>query len=370
MSAPDGGRPDRRTLRRMTREQLTELGGRLDGVRVVARTPTSARTRARGRRATAAWLALSILSALAFLVCFVAWPSDYVLPGREGYTLYALYTPVIGITAGVAVLALGIALIVHVKHSYPDEVAVQELDGGPSEPVDRATAAARFAEAGDDTGFGREPLLRRAVIGAAGLLGISGLVVAAGGLVRDPWKGGDRAALWTTGWAPLSGETVYLRLITGVLGEIVRVRPEDMAPGSMLTVVPFRESDRGNPELLLAAERSTDSPVMLIRFRPGTAVVPRAGQEDFHYGDHYAYSKLCTHLGCPASLYDTQNNRALCPCHQSAFAMDEGARPVFGPAARSLPQLPIDIDDEGYLVATGDFVEPVGPSFWELGSRG
>ena len=107
---------------------------------------------------------------------------------------------------------------------------------------------------------------------------------------------------------------------------------------------------------------------MLIRLRPGTPVfVPAPGQESLHYGDYYAYSKICTHLGCPASLYESQTNRILCPCHQSQFIATEYARPVFGPAARPLPQLPITVNDEGYLVATGDFDGPVGPAFWEHG---
>jgi ubiquinol-cytochrome c reductase iron-sulfur subunit len=130
-------------------------------------------------------------------------------------------------------------------------------------------------------------------------------------------------------------------------------------------VVPFRESDRGNEEALAAALRSSDTPTMLIRLRPGQQVAQREGQENFHYGDFYAYSKICTHLGCPTSLYEAQTNRILCPCHQSQFLATEHARPVFGPATRPLPQLPITVNDEGYLVATGDFPEPVGPAFWE-----
>jgi ubiquinol-cytochrome c reductase iron-sulfur subunit len=30
-----------------------------------------------------------------------------------------------------------------------------------------------------------------------------------------------------------------------------------------------------------------------------------------------------------------------------------------------MPQLPISVDEEGYLIATQDFAVPVGPSFWE-----
>jgi ubiquinol-cytochrome c reductase iron-sulfur subunit len=45
----------------------------------------------------------------------------------------------------------------------------------------------------------------------------------------------------------------------------------------------------------------------------------------------------------------------------------EHGRPVFGPAARPLPLLPIKVNEEGYFVATGDFSGPVGPAFWEMG---
>src|SRR5699024_10476026 len=108
-------------------------------------------------------------------------------------------------------------------------------------------------------------------------------------------------------------------------------------------------------------------PVMLIRFRSKDAddVIKRKGQVNFNYGNYYAYSKICTHLGCPTSLYEQQTNRILCPCHQSQFDALEYCKPIFGPAARALPQLPITIDEDGYLVANGDFVEPLGPAFWE-----
>jgi ubiquinol-cytochrome c reductase iron-sulfur subunit len=78
-----------------------------------------------------------------------------------------------------------------------------------------------------------------------------------------------------------------------------------------------------------------------------------------------AYSKICTHAGCPASLYEQQTNRLLCPCHQSQFLITEQARPVFGPAHRKLPMLPLELDPEGFLVAKSDFLEPVGPTYWE-----
>ncbi|MDP8968915.1 MAG: Rieske (2Fe-2S) protein, partial [Actinomycetota bacterium] len=82
---------------------------------------------------------------------------------------------------------------------------------------------------------------------------------------------------------------------------------------------------------------------------------------------YVAYSKVCTHAGCPVGLYQVQTHQLFCPCHQSAFDVLEGAKPQFGPATRPLPQLPLHIDEEGRLVARGDFPEPVGPGFWSLG---
>jgi ubiquinol-cytochrome c reductase iron-sulfur subunit len=79
------------------------------------------------------------------------------------------------------------------------------------------------------------------------------------------------------------------------------------------------------------------------------------------------YSKICTHVGCPISLYEQQTRHVLCPCHQSTFDLADNGKVLFGPAARSLPQLPLGVDNEGYLIAMSGFHEPVGASFWERG---
>jgi len=90
-----------------------------------------------------------------------------------------------------------------------------------------------------------------------------------------------------------------------------------------------------------------------------------AERASWSYDGIVAYSKVCTHVGCPVALYEQQTHHLLCPCHQSQFDVTEHAKVIFGPAARPLPQLPIAVDDEGYLIAQSDFHEPVGPSFWE-----
>jgi len=80
-----------------------------------------------------------------------------------------------------------------------------------------------------------------------------------------------------------------------------------------------------------------------------------------------AFSKICTHAGCPVGLYRADTKELYCPCHQSVFEVLEGAKPAGGPATTALPQLPMDVDGEGYLVARSDYTEPVGPGFWNRG---
>jgi ubiquinol-cytochrome c reductase iron-sulfur subunit len=353
----------------MTLEQRARLAGDLDDVDVVhnqRKWPIpGTRAEKRAERSVALWFAISALSGLAFLVAFVAWPYEYVAPGEPGYLMYTLYTPIVGFTFGLSVLAVGVGVIAYIKRFFPDEVSVQQRHDGASDEVARLTVTAQLVKAGKDTDIARRKLIVRAAGGAAGVLGLGLGVAAVAPLVRNPWKGGDNAALWVTPWKPVNGETVYLRRDTGDPHEVSLVRPEDQAPGSMETVFPFRETDRDDEEALIRALRASDAPVMLIRLRPDQQVVHRNGQENFNYGDYYAFSKVCSHLGCPTSLYEAQTNRILCPCHQSQFLATEYARPVFGPATRPLAQLPITVNDEGYLVATGDFAEPVGPAFWE-----
>jgi ubiquinol-cytochrome c reductase iron-sulfur subunit len=362
--------PSAAELADMTPDQLATLAATLDDVEVVHNAPKfpvpGTRAEKRAERAVALWFLISAVAALAFLGVFLFWPYEYVPPGDPGYALYNLYTPLVGLTFGLSVLALGIGVIAYVRKFFPDEVSVQQRHDGASDEVARKTVIAQLIKAGKDTDIARRSLITRSAGLAAGVFGLGLGIAAVAPLVRNPWKGGDDAALWTTGWKHTNGETVYLRYDTGNADEVALVRPEDQEPGSMMTVFPFRESERGNEEALLGALRRSDNPVMLIRLRPGTAVTLRPGFENYHYGDYFAFSKICTHLGCPTSLYETQTNRILCPCHQSQFVATEYAKPVFGPAARPLPQLPITVNDEGYLVATGDFAEAIGPSFWEI----
>jgi ubiquinol-cytochrome c reductase iron-sulfur subunit len=364
--------PSDEELAQMSTDDLVRLGNRIDDIEVVSDRPRfpvpGTRAEKRAERQVAGWFIIAALSGLAFLVAFIAWPWEYKAPGEEGGFLYALYTPVIGFTFGLAVFAVGMGVLAYTKKLMPEDLTVQQRHDGRSSEIDRRTAAARLLQSGQETGITRRKMIYRSVGAAGGVLTLGVLVAAFGGFVKNPWKEGPDSALLKTGWFSPDGERVYLRRDVGVSDEVVLVRPGDLEPGAMETVFPFTESQRDKPEELAEALKSSDSPVMLIRLRPNVPVIKRAGQEDFNYGTLFAYSKICSHMGCPTSLYEDQTNRILCPCHQSQFQANEYAKPVFGPAARPLAQLPIAVDDQGYLYARSDFIEPVGPGFWERNS--
>lgn len=361
--------PSDAELAEMSTDDLVRLGNRIDDIEIVSDRPRfpvpGTRAEKRAERQVAGWFILAAVMGLAFIVIFIAWPWEYVSPGQEGDLLYALYTPMIGATLGLSVLGVGMGVIAYSKKLLPEDLAIQQRHDGRSSEVDRRTAAARLVQTGQQSGIARRKLIFRS-LGAAGGVLTAGIAVAAfGGLVKNPWKEGDESPLLVTDWRSTNGERVYLRKFNGDPEDVVLVRAGDLEPGSMETVFPFKESDRNNLEKIAEEVRSSDSPVMLIRLRPNVTVIKRAGQEDFNYGSLFAYSKICSHMGCPTSLYEDQTNRILCPCHQSQFQANEYARPVFGPAARPLAQLPIAVDDQGYLYARSDFIEPVGPGFWE-----
>jgi ubiquinol-cytochrome c reductase iron-sulfur subunit len=379
------GQPSDAELASMSREQLVELGGRLDGVETVFkgdRWPVpDTKAEKRAERTVAYWLLLGGFTGLALLLIFLFWPWEYKPLGSEGEWLYSLATPLYGLTFGLSILAIGIGAVVYQKKFIPEEISIQERHDGRSPEIHRKTIAANLTDALESSTIKRRKVVGLSLGIGLGAFGLGTLVAFMGGLIKNPWKPvvptaeGNKAVLWTSGWTPrFKGETIFLARATGKPGEspFVKMRPEDIDAGGMETVFPWRESD-GDGTTVESHERLSEvsmgvrNPVMLIRIKPVDMpkVVKRKNQESFNFGELFAFTKVCSHLGCPSSLYEQQSYRILCPCHQSQFDALHFARPIFGPAARALAQLPITIDQDGYLVANGDFIEPVGPAFWE-----
>ncbi|MFC4000809.1 ubiquinol-cytochrome c reductase iron-sulfur subunit [Prauserella oleivorans] len=372
-----GPRPTDEELAAMDRDELLRLGGKLDGVEIVNYPEPwpvkGTKAEKRAERGIALWFLIAALAGVAFLVALIWWPWQYEPRSNEtAHFWYSLYTPVLGVTLGIAVLGLAIGVLLYSKKFIPAELAVQERTdnmGEGSPEIDRKTIVAHLSDTADRSTIGRRSMIKRSAGLGAGVLGLGAVALPVASFIENPWKHPNgKDSLAHTGWQPqYPGEIVYLRRHTGDPGEVSLVRPEDLDAGGMETVFPFRESERGDHEALAHALKRSDNPVMLIRLRPEDAarVVKRKGQEDFNYGDYFAYTKICSHVGCPTSLYEQQTNRILCPCHQSQFDALQYAKPVFGPATRALAQLPITVHSDGYLIARHDFIEPIGPGFWE-----
>lgn len=126
-----------------------------------------------------------------------------------------------------------------------------------------------------------------------------------------------------------------------------RLRAEDVPLGGVVTVW---------PENAVGTERAA---VMVIRLREApTAPTRLDGVAD---DSLVAYSRLCTHAGCAVALYRDRDQALFCPCHQATFDARRGATPTGGPASIPLPQLPITVTADGYLVAAGDLSHRPGP---------
>jgi ubiquinol-cytochrome c reductase iron-sulfur subunit len=378
-------KPSDEDLAAMSTQELVQLGGRMDGVETVLKEPRwpveGTRAEKRAERGVALWLLLGGVMGLALVGAFLFWPWQYKPNGAEGNFLYTLATPIYGVTFGLSILAIGVGAVLYQKRFIPEEISIQQRHDGQSSEFDRRTAAANLVGAFEDSTIKRRKLIGMSLGIGLGAFGLGTLVAGLGGIIKNPWKpvvptaNGLKAVLWTSDWTPrFNGETVFLGRATGRPGEspFVKIRPEDLDAGGMETVFPWREEDGDGTtveshERLMHISMGVRNPVMLIRIKPVDMprVIKRQGQESFNFGELFAYTKVCSHLGCPSSLYEQQTYRILCPCHQSQFDALHFARPIFGPAARALAQLPITIDKDGYLVANGDFIEPVGPAFWE-----
>jgi len=311
-------------------------GGRHGGPRREIEPADPARAK-RAERAVAALFILSMLAGIGFIAAYIGLPA-----GSVNNVLHS--NVALGISMSVAFLAVAAGAIIWVRRLMPNVEITEERHALASAPADRQAFEETYTEGTERSQFVKRPIIRRTLIAATVPLAIAPIV-----LLRDmgPLPHGLlRYTVWRKG----------MRLL--VYGPNRPIRAEDFnTPGSLITVVPDGYQDNLN-----ALAKAT---AIIIKFRPGQLQPPT--RLDWCVQNIVCYSKICTHVGCPAALYEQTTHRILCPCHQSTFEATKGAQVTFGPAPRPLPQLPLAVDAEGYLVADGDFTEPVGPSFWERG---
>ncbi|VXC13562.1 Cytochrome bc1 complex Rieske iron-sulfur subunit [Microbacterium sp. 8M] len=264
----------------------------------------------------------------------------------------------IGLGIALALLALGLGGIHWSKAVMADHEHVEYRHPTRGRDSTREAAIKAFADANEESGFGRRVMIRNSLIAAVVASVVPGLALFRGlapqDTPEDPIAGQPVKLLQHTMWKK------GMRLAHDPDG--TPIRAADITIGSAVHVIPEELSKLGHEEGYL--EQKAKAIVLLMRLLP-EQLIESEERKSWSYDGIVAYSKVCTHVGCPVALYEQQTHHLLCPCHQSQFDVTEHAKVIFGPAARPLPQLPITVDDEGYLIAQSDFHEPVGPSFWE-----
>ncbi|MGO1411109.1 MULTISPECIES: cytochrome bc1 complex Rieske iron-sulfur subunit [unclassified Microbacterium] len=264
----------------------------------------------------------------------------------------------IGLGIALALLSIGIAAIHWSKTLMNDKEYVEERHDTRGTEETRTAVVESFRTADDESGFGRRKMIRNSLFVALGASILPGITLFRGLAPHaspDHPEAGDPVALlhhtlWEEG----------IRLARDPDG--TPIKASEVTLGSAFHVIPesLTELDHHDGKL----NEKAKAMVLLVRLLP-EQLTEREERKDWSYDGIVAYSKVCTHVGCPVALYEQQTHHLLCPCHQSQFDVSDEAKVIFGPASRPLPQLPIAVDDEGYLVARSDFEEPVGPTFWE-----
>jgi ubiquinol-cytochrome c reductase iron-sulfur subunit len=305
------------------------------------------------RQVTALFAAAALLMILA-VVAYVLIPVDagvnLPLAGAVGALNLAL-----GLSFGLGILCIGLGAIHWARKLMPGTEVVASRHEMRSSTDERAEAVAAFERGLADSGFAQRPMIRRTLLGAMVLLPLP-LVV----MLRDLYVAPEGAP------SPVEqlSETIWdngVRIVSDVAERPLRL--EDIPVGGLVAAVPenLHEVEEAEGNLNARAKAA----IILVRMAP-SEIVSQQG-DGWGIEGVLAFSKICTHVGCPIALYEQRTHHLLCPCHQSTFDLADSGNVVFGPAARRMPQLPIAVDEEGYLVAASDFQEPVGPSFWERG---
>jgi ubiquinol-cytochrome c reductase iron-sulfur subunit len=298
----------------------------------------------RAERQVAILFLLSAAGTLLFIYSYIWIPeSMYIFLPIFGTTnAHQLF---LGLGLASSLFFIGAGAVHWAKTLMPDEEVTAQRHEMRSSDEDRASLIASVKENAGAAGLGRRSLIKRTLGLSLGLVGLSPLL-----LLRDlgPLPGDS---LTKTTWA----EGVHLVTDPGNR----RLRPEDLEVGAVAHVLPEIE----HPEHRSLNDIAKDA-LLLIRIRPEDFRLD-AERLSWTYEGIIAFSKICSHMGCAVALYEQQTKHLLCPCHQSTFDVPTGAKVIFGPAARPLPQLAIKVDEQGYLVAAAPFNEAVGPSFWE-----
>ena len=311
------------------------------------RTDDSPEFAKRAERQVAILFLLSVIGTLIAVGSYIFIPTDtfIFIPLLDDTNAHQLF---LGLGFAIALFCIGAGAIHWAKTLMPDEELIAERHEFRSPDEDREEFVKTVKEGAAKAGLGRRPLIKRTLGLALGLFGLTPVVLLRdlGPLPEDKLT----KTSWKTG----------THLVTDPGDR--RIKVSDLEVGAVVQTMP--ELPEGEERTL---ENTAKDPVLLIRLRPEEFNLDAQRLSWTHEGI-IAFSKICSHMGCAVALYEQQTKHLLCPCHQSTFDVTRAAKVIFGPAARPLPQLPLTVDADGYLVAAAPFNEPVGPSFWERSS--
>jgi ubiquinol-cytochrome c reductase iron-sulfur subunit len=315
------------------------------------------RSAKRAERIVALFFLAAFAASVGFMAYYIGWSGRD--GGMHGIERAQESNYWLGGLMAVSFLALAIGITIWVRRLMTSKPIVQERHEMRADDQTRADFTESFLEGAHDSGITKRPLLRRTLLLAAAPLGLAPLV-----LLRDLGPLPEKR-LRHTYWAEAverakSQGRRGVRLVVDGTNKPLKVS-DFASPGSMITVLPEGIEEHAHHPLNEIAKAVT----ILVNI-PQDQLKPAMRERNWDVNGIVAYSKICTHVGCPAALYEQTTHRILCPCHQSTFDATDSAKVVFGPAARALPQLPL-AEENGYLIATDDFPEPIGPSFWERG---
>jgi ubiquinol-cytochrome c reductase iron-sulfur subunit len=268
---------------------------------------------------------------LAASACAVAFVLLYVFDSNN--------VQLLGLSLGLALLLLALAAVVAGKKVVDQRKGVEERPELVREDLEKEVAQ-RVVELRE--GVSR----RRLLVASAGVAG-AGLGVAAVAPLASLGPNNVNAILKESPWRK------GVRLIDESGNPL---NTDQLEVGSFATAFPEG-----------ANQRALGSPVVVVQVAESEVLenpqwAPRGIM---------AYSKVCTHAGCAISLFryptyqpTSQPPALVCPCHYSTFDVRRGAKVVFGPAGRPLPQLPLSIDAQKNLVAASGYVGNIGPAWW------
>lgn len=203
--------------------------------------PAKAKT---AEKVVAACFVLSMLASIGFIAAYV---------GLEVHSVDAVLRSnlALGLSMGIAFMAMGVGFTVWVRSIMPDVEQVEERHPLASTPRERAAFSKTFIQGAEASGFIKRPLLRRTLIAASVPLAVAPIV-----LLRDmgPLPGTSlRNTVWRKG----------LRMV--VFGPNTPLRAADFStPGQMITMIP--EGYAENQNVLAKAT------VIIIKFAPGELI--------------------------------------------------------------------------------------------------